>query len=211
MTKINELMRVNAHSIKDAENMKKLLERSHQNLIWISENTIEEISDSNYFLVYKKQKILLVVSVESVKRNSYIMFLSVNGRVVSDICIFDRMTLEEAKQILLEKAEFLYDVVTILDLKGKISLDFVDSKLMAHTRGTQHYISGKDDYDIIIDDNFNLTIKPQHKNLEMIKKANSLKEKHSSVLVEILPDLSYYSYHTRAGNSRLEVLLKTYI
>lgn len=164
------------------EERKLMLDISNNNLSWIKENLIEEYIPFCFF-VFEDKDIRLFVEIINFSQNAYIMFLSIEGVLISDIEFqySSNINLEECKQILLEKASLLYDLRKSICNLHRISFDWHNNHLSLHNLG-EEYQDHRDKYAIYFDKNLNLTLVVENEKMKL--KAEELKKKHDSILVK---------------------------
>lgn len=153
------------------EERKLMLDISNNNLSWIKENLIEEYIPFCFF-VFEDKDIRLFVEIINFSQNAYIMFLSIEGVLISDIKFQynSNINLEECKQILLEKASLLYDLRKSICNLHRISFDWYNNHLSLHNLG-EEYQDHRDKYAIYFDKNLNLTLVVDNRNEKMKLKA----------------------------------------
>jgi hypothetical protein len=207
MSSIKNLLESNNMAIRHLELRREVLERSKQNLFWIENNLINDL-DRCYFLVYREGPICLIVEDTKASFNEFVMYLSFNGKLIFDIGISDSF-LEECKEMMLEKASFLCDVVNLLKIDARISFNFVKNNLEICESGR----TTKDDilerYNLKFDKEFNLTIEISEHSKEMKELAEKLKKIYPSISISYTKSLNYIT-HQRNISWRLEEQLEKY-
>ncbi len=190
MKSLSSWINKNSNDIHSLERKKLILNISSENLLWIKENYIQDVSE-DWFLVYSNKNTKLSVLVRDNSTNRYIMCLIVENKFVADIEIMHNssLSLEECKQILLEKADVLYSLYTSICLDRHISFYWHNDHLSLYNLGDDCQYTKKR-YALAFDEKLNPTVTVDGRVDEMKEIAEKLKEMHPSIKIEyyhILP------------------------
>ncbi len=190
MKSLSSWIKKSSNDIHSLEHKKRILNISSENLCWTKDNYIQDVYE-DCFLVYSNKNTKLVVVVRDNYTNRYTMCLIIENEFVADIeIIYDSpLSLEECKQILLEKADILSSLKTSICIDTHISFNWHIDHLRLYNFGDD-YQNTKKRYALSFDKNLNPTVTVDWRVDEMKKIAEKLKEMHPSIMIEydhILP------------------------
>lgn len=184
MKSLSSWINKNSNDIHSLEHKKRILNISSENLFWIKDNYIQDVYE-DCFLVYSNKNTKLTVLVHDNYTNRYIMCLIIENEFVADIEIIhdSPLSLEECKQILLEKAYILYSLKTSICIDRHISFNWHIDHLRLYNLGDDLQ-DIKKRYALSFDKNLNPTVTVDWRVDEMKKITEKLKEMHPSIIIE---------------------------